>query len=175
MIAALVVRVVTAAIAALAIAWLLSSRAAAQSPETVLVRVWVAEVRWTSERAQAGMAHVLERWATGKRTELAAAADALVWAHSNPPSWIRQLEPGCAQPRGWPRRWRWSRHEGLCLALYERAGAFLAGAVADPCRGKADGWRSPGKATRRALRRGYRRVWCGRVPVVFVVYAGRRR
>lgn len=141
------------------------------SAATILVHVWLAEARWLAPRDHAAQAHVLARYAERSGVSLETAADRLVWPYSRPPAWVREVGPDCERTESWPGRLRWSAHAELCRELFERAAAFLAGRLADPCRGRPDGWRSKGKALRRALRRGYERVWCGRGLVVAYVVA----
>jgi len=143
------------------------ARAAGALAITTLMRVWVAESRWTADRDHDIQAHVLLRYARRAHVSLAVAADRLVWRFSRPPRWVRQLTPACMQPRSWPARLRWSSHRPLCLALAERAAGLLRGDISDPC-AEVSGWRSPGRALARAERRGFERVDCGVTRVVFV-------
>jgi hypothetical protein len=143
------------------------ARAAGALEVTTLIRVWVAESRWTADRDHDIQAHVLLRYARRAHVSLAVAADRLVWRFSRPPRWVRQLTPACVQPRSWPARLRWSAHRPLSIALRERAAGLLRGEISDPC-GEASGWRSPGRALVRAERRGWERVDCGVTHTVFV-------
>lgn len=102
---------------------------------------------------------VLQRYATRRHVSLRTAANTLVWSWSRPPRWIRNVRPSCGAPAGWPSRLSWPAHQPACRTLYALASAFLLGELSDPCP-TASGWRAPGVATRRALRRGYERVEC---------------
>jgi hypothetical protein len=115
------------------------------------------------------MAHVLQRYADRAGVSLGVAADRLVWRHSNARRdrpWLARLNPTCERPDGYP--WRWPAE--LCAAVVARAEAFGRGELADPCRGRATGWRTPkSKALRLALLRGFVRVRCaGGTSLAFV-------
>lgn len=133
-----------------------------------LVRMWVAESGWRQLRDHAAQAWILRRWAERTGRSLPDAVGLRVWAFSRPPAWARRIGPRCEQPRGWPARWRWSAHEDDCRLLFARAEAFLRGELTDPCRGRALGWRSPGRALQVALSLGRKEVSCGRTAVRFV-------
>lgn len=119
-------------------------------------------------RDHAAQAHILQRWARRYGPSLERAIELRVWRFSRPPRWVRHVGPSCEQPWGWPRHLSWGRHYSLCVALYARAERFLRGDMADPCRGRARGWRSPGRALRKALRLGREHVDCGATAVAFV-------
>jgi hypothetical protein len=139
----------------------------------LLMRVWVAEAGWTAERDHAAMGHVLVGWVGQRGDDLPAVVHNMVDRHSLALSrhpWLLALGPDCAQPDGWPPRLSWTSHRPLCLALAKRAESMLAGALSDPCHGRADQWRARrSRALRSALRRGYTRVACGRTLDVYLM------
>ena len=49
--------------------------------------------------------------------------------------WVRGLLASGDKPDGWPTNLDWDRYAPKWAAIYERAGAFLRGEVADPCKG----------------------------------------
>lgn len=154
-----------------AIALLLACSTAHAAPvesTTVLVRVAVAEARWTRPIDHSGMWWILQRYAHTRHISIARAADIRVWRWSRPPLWVSQVQPGCREPQFWPSGLNWGRHRPYCLELYAQAVAFLRGRVADPCRGQARGWRTQGPALLKALSLGRKQVWCGPTAVAFV-------
>jgi hypothetical protein len=129
---------------------------AARAPLHVLLQVWWAESGPHAYRSHAAMAHVLQRYATAHGITLSESADRLVWQHSNAQvhrPWLRTLTASCARPDYVSER-TWERRRPLCVALVERARAFMRGELRDPCP-RAEGWRKRGKATRRAKRNGW--------------------
>ena len=130
----------------------------------LLMRVFVAENGWTSELDDAATYHVLLRAANGNAEYLPEAIFEMVDSHSNALAnrpWLRELDPSCKQPAHWPSNRNWL--PVVCVMLVQRAQDALAGKLRDPCNGRADQWRArKSKALRSALRRGYRRVGCGR-------------
>jgi hypothetical protein len=132
----------------------------------LLMRVWVAEAGWTAERDHAAMGYTLLRWVGVRGDDLPAVVHAMVDRHSRALDrhpWLTSLGADCAQPTGWPAKLSWGRHVPLCIALVRRAEKLLDGTLRDPCHGRADQWRArKSKALRSALRRGYKRVGCGR-------------
>jgi hypothetical protein len=115
------------------------------------------------------MLHVLRRFAKSRKISTTEAADRLVWAYSNAQAdhpWIRYLDASCERPDGYKGTWPRDK----CLRVVEFIDLFESGKVADPCMGKADGWRSPkSKALRYALSHGFSRVKCrGGTSLAFV-------
>lgn len=54
--------------------------------------------------------------------------------------WIQSLptpSPSAPEPAGWPEDSRWDKHLPLWKGIYDRAGAFLSGSLADPCEAPA--------------------------------------
>jgi len=124
-----------------------------------LLRVWWAEVGPRALRSHAASGHVLQRYADSHGTDIIGAADAMVWRFSDAQvhrPWLRYLDSSCAEPDGYPGEW----DAGVCLEVVARVDAFMRGELRDPTRGRATQWRSPGRALRRALRKGYVRVRC---------------
>lgn len=122
--------------------------------------MFVAEARWLRASDHAAMAWIVARYAQRHGLTLERAIERRVWRYSRPPRWTRALNATCAQPRGWPRRLSWAAHADECRELYARAQRFLRGELGDPCRGKALGWRRPGRALQVALARGRTVVYC---------------
>ena len=125
---------------------------------TRLVRVALAEARW-STRDRDAIWHTLGRWQrrTGKSLRLVI-HERVTRFSRRPKAWITRVEPSCRLPAGFPAWLSWGAHSSSCWAYYAAAGAFLRGELADPCRGRAEGWRSPA-ALPSALARGRRLVW----------------
>lgn len=130
----------------------------------LLMRVWVAEHGWTAELDEAATYHVLLRHSNGNVEHLPETIFGMVDAHSNALAnrpWLRELDPDCRQPEHWPANREWL--PVVCVLMVQRAQDALAGRLRDPCKGRADQWRArKSKALRSALKRGYRRVGCGR-------------
>ncbi len=132
-----------------------------------LLLVFVSEAGWGPTTDHSAMYHVLERHAAQHDQSVQRSADQLVWRFSRARAtrpWLNRLYPGCARPAGYPRK-HFPREQ--CLELVALARRALAGELEDPCRGLARGWRSPGRALRRAMRRGWQPLSCGQ-HVVFV-------
>lgn len=136
----------------------------------LLMRVWVSEHGWTSELDDAATYHALLRQA-GTVDALPATVAQMVDAHSdaleNRP-WLRELTADCVQPAHWPADRNWL--PVVCVLMVQRAQDALAGKLRDPCKGRADQWRTrKSKALRSAIRRGYKRVGCGKTLNVFLM------
>jgi hypothetical protein len=142
---------------------LCATSAAAQSEATrsELLRVWVSEAGWRAPRSYAAMGAILARDAARYDRSIVASADRLVWQYSNAQAdhaWVRYLDAGCARPDHWKGIWQADR----CLAVVALVDRFLDGALPDPCKGQASGWRTPhSKALHKALRKNaLKRVRC---------------
>jgi len=135
----------------------------------LLLRVWVAEHGWSAELDDAATYHVLLRHA-GTVEALPATVAQMVDAHSNAIAtrpWLAELTADCAQPEHWPANRNWL--PVVCVLMVQRAQDALAGKLRDPCHGRADQWRArKSKALRSALKRGYRRVGCGKTVNAFL-------
>jgi hypothetical protein len=136
--------------------------AVTNSSRSELLRVLASEARWDAPRSHAAMLHVLGRYAERNSTTLVGAADKIIWPFSNAQydhPWVRYLDESCEKPDYY--RYEWPREK--CLAMLAMIDRFVDGKLADPCNGKASGWRSPGsKALRYALAHGFSRVKCRR-------------
>ena len=140
----------------------------------LLMRVWVAEAGWTAPRDHAAINGTLQKWVGVRGDTLQAVVRRMVDNHSGALDrslWLLDLNSECDEPVGWPQKLRWSKYQPLCFALAHRAERALAGRLPDPCHGKADQWRakrSKMKALRKALRKGYVRVHCGKTVNAFL-------
>ena len=97
---------------------------------------FVAEADFRAEADHIAIAYRLAELARQRRTTLRETVLAYVsiWKpHVRTPRarWVRALRPTCEEPDGWPQRWTW-RPE-LCLAVFERARAFMRGELRDTC------------------------------------------
>jgi hypothetical protein len=131
--------------------------------------VFVAEAGWSSEADHAAIGHVLLRQAARQGTTLEVVVAQMVDAHSRANDrhpWLLDLGPDCVVPFGWPESRAWT--SVACAALADRAYRLLRGEVRDPCP-RADQWRARRSAAlRRAMRRGYVRIGCGRTHNAFL-------
>jgi hypothetical protein len=115
------------------------------------------------------MLHVLGRYADRNHVTLVDAANKIIWPFSNAQyehAWVRYLNESCEKPDYYKHEWPRDK----CLSMLAMIDKFLEGKLADPCNGKASGWRSPrSKALRYALANGFRRVKCrGGTSLAFV-------
>lgn len=117
-----------------------------------LARAMVAEAGWHSNRDHVAIAHVLarrwhrarDRWPTLRfldviRNYCAGLGD---YRRSLTPrqKWLRALDFEVARPSGWPRRVSWKKHSRYWRGALKRSQRWAAGAIKDPCRGKAWHW-----------------------------------
>jgi hypothetical protein len=138
------------------------------SDALALLMVIVSEVRWHTHDA-AAIEHVLRRYARRHDVSIAQAAEQVVWPHNRARKitpWLKNLNLDCTEPQLWNEA-RWPAKK--CQRLVTHIKQFLARRVADPCRGRATGWRSPdSQALRFALRHGFAVVDCGPTLITFV-------
>lgn len=131
-------------------------------PATIalLVRMWIAEAGWAREVDHAAQGHIMLRAAekSDLQTAVHNMVDRFSFANTRHP-WLLEIDSSCRAPVLYPGTWPLEK----CQVLVDRAIALLQGRLADPCHGKAQQWRArKSKALRRALRKGYIRVGCGR-------------
>ncbi len=83
-------------------------------------------------------AMMVRRWRPAYRLEMMLLKYCAVFRgkHEGRRIWVRALQPGTAEPTGWNPRSKWEKHAPQWNRIYDRAGAFLAGKVRDPCKGK---------------------------------------
>jgi hypothetical protein len=137
------------------------------------LQMLVAENGWRDVPDHAATLHALRRLAKRSgRTELEAAELHISefrhgWRKGR--GWIANLSTACTEPEGWPGPGEWGEMQRECLRLVAMVRAFDAGKLASPCKGEPDQWRSRRfpKLQRAAVKRGWRRVGCGRTLHVF--------
>lgn len=101
-----------------------------------LATAYVAEAGWDAATDHAAISHVLKRKADRHGVPL---LDVLMRyiasrrVHDARRPWLYQLRLDATKPRDWPRNLSWSAHADRWLACVERARAFLAGTLPDPC------------------------------------------
>jgi len=138
----------------------------------LLMRVFWGEARWESapDHVAIGSILVAKSERRGVTLQEVVRVEIDKWSHATDHHpWLLALGSDCTRPQGWSERKEWP--EDKCLKLAARARMVLRGAARHPCP-TATGWRAPQrqnpKALRRALRKGYQRVYCGRTVNVFL-------
>jgi len=141
----------------------------------LLVRMWISESGWDSARDHAAQGSIMVAAAekSDLRTAIHRRVDRFSLANVRHP-WLVEIDSSCRAPILYPGKWPVEK----CRILVDRAIDLLQGRIADPCRGKATGWRAKwapklhgkrkSKALRKALKKGYTRVWCGRTNNAYV-------
>ncbi len=140
-----------------------------------LARVMVHEAGWDAGDRfadHAAIGHVLERRRQARGDEdLLDTIHAYTRGELDAPStprarWIAALpSDGLTRPRGFPGRLSWARHARWWRRVHERAQAFVAGELPNPCPG-AEHWGAPSLE-----RPGWARARCAR-PSLNVFWAG---
>lgn len=147
---------------------------------TMRLQMLVAEAGWTVRPDHAAMLHAIGRLASrhGRTVEDTMRRHVSEFHNGFPARrrWIGKLTTACVEPAGWPGH-KWAdTHQRLCFGLVRHVRLFEAGKLKDPCRGSPDQWRSRRhpKLQRRAARKGWRRIACGR-DTLHVFYNSARR
>lgn len=154
------------ALAAAAIALAPAVARADDATVVLLAQVSVAESGWNAPRDRAAIWHLLAR----RAERLGWSLPAMVRAYSSPlrrGHWALGLGAHGRRPPGFPARLSWAAHRRAWEAVLEDARAFVAGELADPCRGAADHFGDRAGDRLRAEAAGWRRVDCGRTANLF--------
>ncbi len=152
--------------AALAAALAIAPAAARADDAVWLARVAVAESGWSAPRDRAAIWHLLAR----RAERLGWSLPAMVQAYSSPlrrGHWALGLGAHGRRPEGFPARLSWAPHLSAWEAVLGDAREFLAGRVADPCRGVAEHFGDRAGDAERARAAGWRLVDCGNTANLF--------
>lgn len=149
-----------------ALLWAATPHAQAHPPaQLALAQVCASEASVQTETDDcAAIAHVLRRRDRGRSIAVMARAySSRVFdrGRTDGRRWVAHLRPSPSQPHGWPSTLPWERWRPRWAALYQHAGAILAGEVPSPCERPPDHWGGP-MDDWRAIKAGWHRVDCGK-------------
>ena len=135
---------------------------------TLLLQLVVGEAGWQAESDHAAMLHAYQRLAAASGLTLREAKVHTPEMNAGYPRphrrWLRTLSPACSEPAAWLRGNWDAGYVYLCARVTAAVRAFRRGELRDPCRGKPTQWRARScpECQRKARRKGWRRIGCGR-------------